>query len=379
MSSRANRTITVLVYPRESNPYQPLLCAALQAVAEDRGDTRYRIVEVPAPRGTKQVLLHPFLAAWTLIAHAITDRRRILHIHWMYSFKLPGGNSTLSLRAAFSTSMTFLSLAKLLRYRIVWTAHNVLPHETITSDDLAVRRKLARVADAVIVHSASTILALAAAGISVPEATVIPHPSYIGRYPQTATRHNGRALLNLPDDATVCLFLGRIEPYKNVPGLIDAFRVVVKEHPSAYLIIAGACRDRALQDQLTSMLEPIDHARALIRRVSDDELSSFFRAADVVACPFLDVTTSGSALLGLSFGVPIVAPRIGALADLPDDVGFFYEPTEPDGLTAALARALDSPDDIAKAARNAQDYAASMTWARAAEATDAVYRRIVPL
>ncbi|HEY5051683.1 MAG TPA: glycosyltransferase, partial [Acidothermaceae bacterium] len=111
----------------------------------------------------------------------------------------------------------------------------------------------------------------------------------------------------------------------------------------------------------------------------DGELSSFFAAADVVACPFLDVTTSGSAMLALSFGVPIVAPRIGALADLPDDVGFFYEPAEPGGLAAALEHALGSPDDVAKAAHQAHDYAAGMTWARAAEATIAVYQRVVPL
>jgi hypothetical protein len=177
-----------MVYPRESNPYQPLLYAALQEVAEHRGTARYRIVDIPAPRGTKQVLLHPFRAASTLIARAMTDRRRILHIHWMYSFKLPGGNSRISLRLAYMTSTMFLSLSKVLRFRIVWTVHNVLPHETITSNDVAIRRKLARMADAVIVHSSSTLPALAAAGITVPEATVIPHPSYVGRYLQTATR-----------------------------------------------------------------------------------------------------------------------------------------------------------------------------------------------
>ena len=315
----------------------------------------------------------------TLIAHAITDRRRILHIHWMYSFKLPGGNSKISLRLAYFTSMTFLSLANLLRFRIVWTAHNVLPHETITSNDLAVRRKIARVADAVIVHSSSTLPALAAAGIPVSEAAVIPHPSYVGRYPQTATREEGRAALNLPIDAAVCLFLGRIEPYKNVPALIDAFTVVAKELPNAQLVIAGACRDLSLQSQLTSMLEPVDRASSVIRRISDAELTNFFQAADVVACPFLDVTTSGSALLALSFGVPIVAPRIGALADLPDDVGFFYEPNEVDGLAAALSRALGSPDDVAKKAQHAYDYALSMTWARAAEATDIVYQRVLSI
>jgi beta-1,4-mannosyltransferase len=371
MSSAPDRTVTVVVYPRESNPYQPLLYAALAAA-----NPRYRIVDIPAPRGTRRVLLHPFAAASTLIAHAVTDRRRILHIHWMYAFRLPG-NRRVAERAAFASSMSFLLLAKLLRYRIVWTVHNVLPHEHITSNDLVVRRTLARFADAVIVHSSSTLPALSAAGIPITDATVIPHPSYVGRYVVTDTRESSRASLKLPTDATVCLFFGRIEPYKNVPALIEAFARVAKTHASAFLVVAGACKDPVLRAQLTAMLAPIDRATSVLRRISDDELSSFFRASDVVACPFLDVTTSGSAMLALSFGVPIVAPRIGALADLPDDVGFFYQPAEASGLRDALAHALGSPDDVAKAAKNAHDYAASMTWARAAEATEAVYRRLV--
>ncbi|HZV26812.1 MAG TPA: glycosyltransferase family 4 protein [Acidothermaceae bacterium] len=371
MSSATGRAITVLVYPRESNPYQPLLYGALTAA-----NPRYRIVEIPAPRGTRRVLLHPFVAAWSLIVHAIADRRRILHIHWMYAFKLPG-NPQIASRAAFASSMTFLFLAKLLRYRIVWTVHNVLPHQTITSNDLAVRRRLARTADAVIVHSTSTLPALAAAGISVPDATVIPHPSYIGRYPVGATRSASRESLGVPADAAVCLFFGRIEPYKNVPALISAFSVVAATQPDAYLVVAGACKDPALRAELTQMLASVDRATSALRRISDDELGSFFAAADVVACPFLDVTTSGSAMLALSFGVPIVAPRIGALADLPDDVGFFYSATDADGLSRTLARALSSPDDVAKAAARASEYAASMTWARAASATDAVYRHVL--
>ena len=368
--------VTVVVYPRESNPYQPLLYAALQEAAQDDGETQYRVVYIRAPRGTKQVLLHPLMAAYHLITHAITDRRRILHIHWMYAFRLPG-RSKAAPRAAYASSMTFLFLAKLLRYRIVWTVHNVLPHQPITSNDLAVRRRLARIADAVIVHSSSTLPALAAAGIPVADATVIAHPSYIGRYPEAGSRHDSRASLKLPDDAAVCLFFGRIEPFKNVPALIEAFAVVASTNPNAYLVVAGACKDPALQARVTTMLAPIERASSVLRRINDDELASFFRAADVVACPFLDTTTSGSAMLALSFGVPIVAPRVGALADLPNDVGFFYNPTTEGGLVAALAQSLSSADDVATAAARAHDYAASMTWARAAKATALVYKSIL--
>src|SRR5436309_11924137 len=85
---------TIVVYPRESNPYQTLLYSALA----DQG--RYRIVSIAVPRGKRAVLLHPFVAAFMLLRVALRDRRRILHIHWMYAFKLPG-RSKLAPRLAF--------------------------------------------------------------------------------------------------------------------------------------------------------------------------------------------------------------------------------------------------------------------------------------
>jgi beta-1,4-mannosyltransferase len=361
-------TATIVVYPRESNPYQTLLYSALT------DDGRYRIVSIPVPRGKRAVVLHPIVTAFALLRVALRHRRRILHIHWMYALKLPG-KSKLAPRLSYVSSIVFLRVAKLLRYRIVWTVHNVLPHQKITSDDVAVRRRLARAASAVIVHSPSAVAALGAAGVTVHDATVIPHPAFLDHYPVTSDRLESRQALRIPADATVCLFFGRVEPYKNVPALIDAFRAVSASNPSAYLLIAGACKDPQLRAEIEGAVHPLERATAVLRRLGDGEVSSYFLAADVVACPFLETTTSGSALLALSFGVPIVAPRVGALADLPPDVGFFYDP--PDGFEHALTRALASSGEIVAAAGQARAYASTMTWENAAEATDAVYARVL--
>ena len=224
-------------------------------------------------------------------------------------------------------------------------------------------------------HSPSAVAALGAAGIAIRDASVIPHPAFLDHYPVTSDRLDSRQALGIPADATVCLFFGRVEPYKNVPALIEAFRTISASNPSAYLVIAGACKDAKLRAEIETAVPPLERAIATLRRLGDDEVSSYFLAADVVACPFLETTTSGSALLALSFGVPIVAPRVGALADLPQGVGFFYDP--PDGLEPALARALASSDQIVAAADQAHAYASTMTWENAAEATDAVYARIL--
>lgn len=67
-------------------------------------------------------------------------------------------------------------------------------------------------------------------------------------------------------------------------------------------------------------------------------------AADVVALPYARSTTSGSALLALSFGRPVVAPALDFLAEVvPPAAGVLYPPAAAGGLTTALrqARAAD--------------------------------------
>ena len=104
----------------------------------------------------------------------------------------------------------------------------------------------------------------------------------------------------------------------------------------------------------------------------DEKVPLYFAAADVVVLPFREVTTSGSAVLALSLGRPIVAPRIGALRDLPESVGFLYKNGE---LVAALSEALNAaPEELADRSAAARGYADSLSWDHIAAATLEVYR-----
>jgi glycosyltransferase involved in cell wall biosynthesis len=74
--------------------------------------------------------------------------------------------------------------------------------------------------------------------------------------------------------------------------------------------------------------------------VDDVDVQLYFEAADWVVLPYRDVLTSGSALLALSFGRPVVAPRRGCLADLDETDGVLrYEPDHPGALAHALLHA----------------------------------------
>jgi glycosyltransferase involved in cell wall biosynthesis len=61
------------------------------------------------------------------------------------------------------------------------------------------------------------------------------------------------------------------------------------------------------------------------------------RAADVITLPFLAATTSGTLMLALSWGRPVIAPALGCLpSTVAPEAGILYDPTDSEGLPKAL-------------------------------------------
>ena len=167
---------------------------------------------------------------------------------------------------------------------------------------------------------------------------VIEHGSYIGCYPDTISGDAARAILGLPPEALVFLFLGRIEPYKGVLELIDSFRKL--EAPDARLLVAGLPandEDRRRIEQAAGGDE-----RILFRPgyVPADQMQVFLRAADVFVAPFRYILTSSSIVLGMSFAKAVIAPAQGCIPEtVGPEGGFLYPADDPSGLAQALGNA----------------------------------------
>ena len=110
---------------------------------------------------------------------------------------------------------------------------------------------------------------------------------------------------------------------------------------------------------------------AHIKFIPDEEVQVFFHAADVVILPYRAVLTSGSAILAISFGKPVVAPALGLITDLIRDGedGLLYDPDEPGGLLRAMRRFLDL-DARARTRMGAaaRATAARLSWGKASGA-----------
>lgn len=228
-------------------------------------------------------------------------RPDIIHVHWTEPYIASGSDVS---RIKAQRMLLELRIAHAAGIRIVWTAHDLFRHDR--SEDPAERafmRSLFSIADAVIVHCEAAVPALVEAlSVSASEQAkvhVIPHGHYAGTYPDEITRPAARARLGLSETDRVFAFVGWVRPYKGVQELLKAFSGL--EADTARLIVAGRALDADYALQIERLAAADDRVQAHLEFVPDEDLQVYLRAADAVAAPFLEIFTSGSVLLAMSF------------------------------------------------------------------------------
>lgn len=266
----------------------------------------------------------------------------ILHLHWLH-LVLKGSSSAREARRRADGFLRQVDAHRAEGGRLVWTVHNILPHESQFDDEEA--RLCAEVADrADVVHvMAERTPELVAPYFALPADRLlhVPHMSYLGAYEDRVSRLDARHELGLLPDELVYLVLGALRPYKGLPELLDAWREVDTAVPRR-LVLAGAPSDEPGMPEVVerAALDP----RIVIdaRKIPAEEMQVFLRAADVAVLPYRRSLNSGALLLALTFGLPAIVPADSGLIELADErFAMTFDPDAPRGLADALERASE--------------------------------------
>ena len=104
------------------------------------------------------------------------------------------------------------------------------------------------------------------------------------------------------------------------------------------LLLAGKPSSQNYLSSLQALAAGDERISLEPRFLQPDEVQIYLNAADACVLPYRQITTSGAALLAFSFGLPVIAPALGAFPNLvAGRRGLLYDPTEPGALSTALA------------------------------------------
>lgn len=284
----------------------------------------------PAPRVLKD---NPYLvelfgeAGWDDVhisafsLKALMRRPDVVHIHFPHH--LVDWEKPLGAPFDVVTVLVSLWVARRRGVAVVWTGHDLAPHE--------LRRPwLWRLYNRLFLSQVDLLISLSDGATELlreryPQlrtmpVEVIPHGHYCNHYMAPAEPELFAKQLGL-DQRPVLLSFGLLRPYKNIPGLIRAWRRLPGPRPQ--LIVAGRPIDPELEAEIRQAADGASDIYLLLRYVDAAEVPTIFASADAVVMPYAvgSALNSGAAHLALSMGTPVVVNDTPVNRDLQDFFG----------------------------------------------------------
>jgi len=239
---------------------------------------------------------------WSLVrlaAHCLCVKPDVVHIQWI---KFPVLDTLL------------LRLLRLRGIRVVYTAHNVLPHADNGHRQQQRYGRYYRLVSDIIVHSATTKQELVGMfGIEADKIKVIPHGLI-------KVKHNPERVAQLEADLRrrypnrlIFSSLGFQKHYKGVSLLTKLWseEPMIARNDGVHLIIAGK-QDGSVD---TSSLEGRRNVTVIDRYIDDDEYMALSNVTDVMLMPYLRISQSGVLIAAINEHIPILVSNVGGLPD----------------------------------------------------------------
>ena len=269
---------------------------------------------------------------------------------------------------------------RLLGIKFFWTVHE-------WKDKISQKRKknitilqakiIGKLLHGIITHCDSTKkLIIQELFINNPEKVfVIPHGNYIAWYENKITKIQARKNLNLEPDKFVFLIFGGIHRGKGILEGISAFKQLPQDN--VRLIIAGKNGSILLKREIQQEIKDYPNIQLIApdEGVPDGEVQTYLNACDCLLLPYKVFTTSGVAILGMSFGKVCIAPNSGFFQDVFQNGGaFLYDTNQADSLYKTMETAINNYDSLSAMEEQNLQLAQKWNWDFVAEKTAKLYQ-----
>ena len=217
---------------------------------------------------------------------------------------------------------------------------------------------------------------IAAYGLPSAKVTVI-HEAADPAFRPAAPEHVARvcARYDLPD--RYLLFVGTIEPRKNLARLLAAFEILHAEGLTDGLVIVG--RRGWLYGDFFAQLEqsPARDAVLLPGYVPDEDLPAIYAGAQLSVLPSLYEGFGLPVLEAMACGTPVACSGTSSLPEISGDGALHFDPNDVESITDALRRLSRDADLRADLRQRGLEQAAKFSWERVAQETEAIYDAVL--
>lgn len=172
------------------------------------------------------------------------------------------------------------------------------------------------------------------------------------------------------------LFVGTIEPGKNLVRLIKSFAQLQKKHPQLFLVIVG--RKGWLYDPVFEEVNRngLEDRVIFTGRLSLGQLINAYRRARLFAFPSLDEGFGIPVLEAMAAGCPVMTSNISALPEISGGHALLCDPYSVEDMADKMAQILDNKVDVKVMEAKGKEWAQSFSWDKEAETIHRVYKNV---
>ena len=312
---------------------------------------------------------------------------KLIHLQWLPT------NSILLFFA-------FIFLLKLLRFKIIWTMHNILPHE-MARHSRFLSFQLYKQADRVILASKHNLMQLQSelgiedfakiryipigelsdyfGGSVLLDESTVPSPKrlwHVGDLGSNRTQEAVRQNLNIPLAKKIFLYLGTIRHYKGIHNFLLALKQLTTERDDVIGIIAGKATEPEFIHQIDEFKKDLgDRLIVNLNYIPNQEIQNYLLASDVVVLPYERVTNSLSIFLPYAFARPAISIDAGNIKDVVQNriTGILLSDANPDKLFPAMKQILTM--DYQKMGELGKEFIRNnFAWEKIGHMTNDLYR-----
>jgi len=169
-----------------------------------------------------------------------------------------------------------------------------------------------------------------------------------------------RSMRDLPK--RYILFVGSLEPRKNLPALIHAWNQITREFPDVALVLAGEAGNVFRAVKL-----PQGKANLFFTGHVDAELPALYANAELFVLPSLDEGFGLPVLEAMACGAPVIVSNGGALPEVAGGAGLIFDLSQPDTLAQSMQECLTNKNLRTALINKGLARVKQFSWQRTAE------------
>jgi glycosyltransferase involved in cell wall biosynthesis len=302
------------------------LCAALKSIGKDVTLLTSEKNELQAIKSEFTMALifnrsQSFFKQWyVLLRYLMKTNTRILHMQ-----------NTISARR----DIIFLTLLRFLHIKIIYTAHDLMPHDREERDAKWMGfafRCIYKLADKIIVHSDTDILILRNEfHIEEKKIDKIEHGNY-DFFPKESVQkmNNLRKNFGIGNHDKVMLCFGSIRRYKGIDKLIDSYKDFRMKGKRFKILVVGRSPDLQYTHKIKDNIRKSKLDEDIIihdKYILFEDVRNYFMIADIVALPYEHIHDSGVLRIAFSCEKPLLSTKVGSFKEyiIEGKNGFFVD------------------------------------------------------